>query len=356
MSLGRVIVLLGGASSERRVSVASARNVVGAIEGAVPWFVAPEGAVHAIDVDELAAHARPFEEDFVPRRAAFAASWQAALAHVAAEDVIFLAFHGGEGENGVIQAELEARGLAFTGSGSKASAAAFDKARAKAIVSAAGVQVAPASVVGATRDAAGTATTRERGHDTVREALAALLAAHGRVVVKPVADGSSTGLHHLASTSQLDEVATAVSASGVSYLVEPFVVGTELTIGVIDTDEGPIALCASEVRLDPGRAFDFQGKYLGKGTQEITPAEVAPEIARAAQRVAVAAHRALGCEGYTRTDVIAGAHGITFLETNTLPGLTSASFIPQQLAHAGRPMREFVADQLARARARRDRR
>jgi D-alanine-D-alanine ligase len=354
MSLSRVIVLLGGASSERRVSVASARNVVGAIEGAVPWFVAPEGAVHAIDVDELAAHARPFEEDFVPRRAAFAASLHAALDHVGSDDVLFLAFHGGEGENGVIQAELEARGLAFTGSGSKASAAAFDKARAKAIVSAAGVQVAPASVVGATRDATGTVTTHEPGQ--VREALAALLAAHGRVVVKPVADGSSTGLHHLASASELDEVAAAVSASGVSYLVEPFVVGTELTIGVIDTGEGPIALCASEVRLDPGRAFDFQGKYLGKGTKEITPAEVAPEIARAAQRVAVAAHRALGCEGYTRTDVIAGAHGITFLETNTLPGLTSASFIPQQLAHAGRPMREFVADQLARARARRDRR
>jgi D-alanine-D-alanine ligase len=356
MSLGRVIVLLGGASSERRVSVASARNVVGAIEGAVPWFVAPEGAVHSIDVDELAAHARPFEEDFVPRRAAHAPSLHAALDSVSGQDVIFLAFHGGEGENGVIQAELEARGLAFTGSGSKASAAAFDKARAKAIVSAAGVQVAPASVVGATRDAASTAMTRERAHDTVREALAALLAAHGRVVVKPVADGSSTGLHHLASVSQLDEVAMAVSASGVSYLVEPFVVGTELTIGVIDTDEGPIALCASEVRLDPGRAFDFQGKYLGKGTREITPAEVAPEIAAEAQRVAVAAHRALGCEGYTRTDVIAGTHGITFLETNTLPGLTSASFIPQQLAHAGRPMREFVADQLARARARRDRR
>jgi D-alanine-D-alanine ligase len=249
----------------------------------------------------------------------------------------------------------------FTGSGSKASAAAFDKARAKAIVSAAGVHVAPASVVAARRAAPG-ATTHETGRDTserareVREELAALLAEHGRVVVKPVADGSSTGLHHLASSSELDEVAAAVSASGVAYLVEPFVVGTELTIGVIDTDEGPFALCASEVRLDPGRAFDFQGKYLGKGTREITPAEVAPDIAAEAQRVAVAAHRALGCEGYTRTDVIAGTHGITFLETNTLPGLTSASFIPQQLAYVGRPMRDFVADQLARARARRDRR
>ncbi len=172
--------------------------------------------------------------------------------------------------------------------------------------------------------------------------------------------------HHSISALPADSVHVAafavaryragVSASGVSYLVEPFLVGTELTIGVIDTDDGPTALCASEVRLEPGRAFDFQGKYLGQGTRELTPAEVAPEIAAEAQRVAVAAHRALGCEGYTRTDVIATRGGVTFLETNTLPGLTAASFLPQQLAHAGRPMRDFVADQLARARARRDRR
>ncbi|MBX7195891.1 MAG: ATP-grasp domain-containing protein [Sandaracinaceae bacterium] len=342
MSSPSVIVLFGGASSERRVSVASARNVVAAIDGPRPWFVTSEGRVHEVDATELSAHTRPFEEDFVPRRAPLATSLHAALDLVGGDDVLFLAFHGGEGENGVIQAELEARGLAFTGSGSKASAAAFDKARAKEIVSAAGVRVAPAAIVSGSES-------------VVTTALSALLAEHGRVVVKPVADGSSTGLHHLAAAAQLDEVAAAVSASGVPYLVEPFVTGTELTIGVVDSDEGPIALCASEVRLDPGRAFDFQGKYLGRGTQELTPAEVAPEIATEARRVAVAAHRALGCEGYTRTDVIAGTHGITFLETNTLPGLTSASFIPQQLAHAGRSLRDFVADQLAHGRARRAR-
>ncbi len=338
----RVIVLFGGGSSERRVSVASARNVVSAIEAPRPLFVSPEGAVHEVSVEALASHTRPFEEDFVPSSAPLAPSLALALDVLDPEDVCFLAFHGGDGENGVVQRALEARGLAFTGSGSVASAAAFDKARAKAIVSAAGVRVAPASIV------SGSVTA-------VRETLAALLAEHGRVVVKPVADGSSTGLHHLAHDAQLDEVARAVSASGVPSLVEPFVVGTELTIGVIDTDEGSVALCASEVRLDAGRAFDFQGKYLGQGTREITPAEVAPEIAEEAQRLAVAAHRALGCEGYTRTDVIAGAHGITFLETNTLPGLTSASFLPQQLTAVGRTLREFVDAQLARARARRDR-
>jgi D-alanine-D-alanine ligase len=329
--------------------VASAQNVVGMIDGAVPWFSSPEGGVHAVGAGELAAHARPFETDFVPRGAAFAPNLRAALEGVTPSDVIWLALHGGEGENGAIQGALEARQIAFTGSGSRASAAAFDKAQAKRIVGAAGVRVAPASVV---PSGEGPADPRQ-----VRDALAALLRAHGRVVVKPVADGSSTGLHHLASPGSgesLDEVAAAVVASGVPHLVEPFVAGTELTVGVIETERGPVALCASEVRLDPGRAFDFQGKYLGRGTREITPAEVAPEIADEARRVALLAHRALGCEGYSRTDVIAGDAGITFLETNTLPGLTGASFLPQQLAHAGRSMREFAREQLALARARRD--
>jgi D-alanine-D-alanine ligase len=109
------------------------------------------------------------------------------------------------------------------------------------------------------------------------------------------------------------------------------------------------------VRVEAGRAFDYEGKYLGKGTREITPAEVAPAVTRAAQELALAAHRALGCEGYSRTDIIAAAAGPVFLELNTLPGLTRMSFIPQQLAAEGTSMAQFLDGQLAIARARRDR-
>lgn len=339
----QVIVLFGGVSSERRVSVASARNVVSALSGSPPGprclFLAPDGAVHEVEGRALDAHTRPFEEDFVPDAAPLAGSLAAFLDALSRDVVLLLALHGGDGENGVVQRALEERCLAFTGSGSVASAAAFDKARAKEIVGAAGVRVAPARVV--------SGSPRE-----VHEGLAAMLAAHGRVVVKPVADGSSTGLHHLASDAELEEVARAVTETAVPYLVEPFLAGTELTVGVLDEGQDSIALCASEVRLEPGRAFDFQGKYLGRGTREITPAEVAPEIAAEAQRLAVTAHRALGCEGYSRTDLIATSAGVTFLETNTLPGLTAASFLPQQLAHAGRPLRDFLTAQLALAQTR----
>jgi D-alanine-D-alanine ligase len=114
------------------------------------------------------------------------------------------------------------------------------------------------------------------------------------------------------------------------------------------------ALPASEIRLTGESAFDYEGKYLGRGSVEITPAEVPPEVSAAAQNVALAAHRLIGCSGYSRTDVIAAEGGVYFLELNTLPGLTRASFIPQQLAAAGRSLEQFLDDQIALARARRN--
>jgi D-alanine-D-alanine ligase len=174
-------------------------------------------------------------------------------------------------------------------------------------------------------------------------------------VAKPVAGGSSVGLHHLGSVADAQRAASAIAASGEEYLAEAFVSGSELTVGVVDDERGTRALPASEVRLEQGRAFDYEGKYLGKGTREITPAEVPAEVSRAAQKVALDAHKALGCEGYSRTDVICSDRGPVFLEINTLPGLTRMSFIPQQLAAEGTSLKSFLAGQLTLARKRRDR-
>jgi D-alanine-D-alanine ligase len=127
-------------------------------------------------------------------------------------------------------------------------------------------------------------------------------------------------------------------------------------VGVVEGPGGSLrALPCSEVRLDEGFAFDFEGKYLGRGTTEVTPAEVEPALAQAAQALAITAHRALGCEGYTRTDLILTARGPVYLETNTLPGLTRRSFIPQQLAAEGTSVQAFLEGQLALARARQGR-
>ncbi|MEI8256375.1 MAG: ATP-grasp domain-containing protein, partial [Deltaproteobacteria bacterium] len=219
---------------------------------------------------------------------------------------------------------------------------AFDKRIAKHCVARAGVPVADAVLI----------ETDDPG--SAARSLRDLLERHGRVVAKPVADGSSVGLFHVRGGDDVAAAAEAIAASGKAYLAEQFVDGTELTVGVVDAGNGPVALCASEVRLAPGRAFDFEGKYLGKGTVEITPAEVPEAVSRAAMDIALAAHIALGCEGYSRTDVIAGADGPVFLETNTLPGLTRASFLPQQLAVVGTSMRTFLEQQVALAVRRRD--
>jgi D-alanine-D-alanine ligase len=106
------------------------------------------------------------------------------------------------------------------------------------------------------------------------------------------------------------------------------------------------------VRTAPGGAFDYAGKYLGQGTEELTPAPITAAQRVDAQALAVLAHQTLGCGGYSRTDLILTEEGPTFLETNTLPGLTRASFIPQQLAAAGKDLRAFLLRQLDLARSR----
>jgi D-alanine-D-alanine ligase len=129
-------------------------------------------------------------------------------------------------------------------------------------------------------------------------------------------------------------------------MVEQFISGRELTVGVIDHGKGPVALPVVEIEVDSGFAFDYEGKYLGKGTREICPAQISEEMAQAAQQTAVAAHTALGCEGYSRTDIMFGEDGPYFLETNTLPGMTVSSLVPQELRAAGIEIRAFIEQQL----------
>ena len=339
-----LVVLFGGPSSERKVSVASAQNVASVLEQAEAWFWAPGGAIHRVERAALLSHARPFEEEFVPAGAAAYGSLQEALDDPRSQALTFiLALHGTGGEDGAAQKLFEERRIAFTGPGATASAKAFDKEWAKQLAAAAGVPVAESVHL-------------PRGDQaTVGSALLGFLARHEHIVAKPVAGGSSVGLHLVGSVADAQRAAAAIAASGEEYLAEAFVSGTELTVGIVDDGRGTRALPASEVRVEAGRAFDYEGKYLGKGTREITPAEVPPEVSQAAQRIALAVHKALGCEGYSRTDVICGPKGVVFLEINTLPGLTGMSFIPQQLAAEGTPMLAFLEEQISLARRRRDR-
>jgi D-alanine-D-alanine ligase len=293
---------------------------------------------------QLGAHQRAFEHEFSPSGAPAFASLGAALDAGGKGQVFFLALHGGAGENGTIQREFESRGLAYTASDSAASARAFDKAQAKALVGSRGARLAFAQILEPSADEAALATR-----------LHALLAGQPRWVLKPVADGSSFGLIHVTQAAQVPSAAAQLASLKLRYLAEAFVTGRELTVGVIDEAAGPVALPVSEVRLAKDAAFDYAGKYLGQGTEEITPAVLTDLERNAAQTLALTAHQAVGCFGYSRTDMILSSdgQGPVFLEINTLPGLTRASFIPQQLAASGRPFRAFLERQVALARSRR---
>jgi D-alanine-D-alanine ligase len=333
-------ILFGGDGSERRVSVASAQNVASALADAALWFWRKDGSIAIVAGHQLLRFERPFESDFSPAPEGAWPTIEDALDSEDARDrVFFLALHGGAGEDGTVQSLLETRGLAFTGSGTEASRIAFDKLLARERAARAGLRVAEAVEV--TPDAA----THER--------LARLYETHGKIVMKPVADGSSHGVFIIGSERELDAAIAHVTRNPeVRHLAEAFVDGRELTVGVFEEEGALRALPCSEVVLEAGRTFDFDGKYLGKGVREVTPAEVPEEASRAAQSVAVAAHRAIGCRGYSRTDIMMGKDGPVFLEINTLPGLTRASFIPQQLQAAGIGMGEFLERQIEIARTR----
>lgn len=341
--MATTIILFGGGGSERLVSVATAQNVGRALGGDLFWYWSPGGAIHDVSLAELLAHQQPFEREFEPTRPAIWPNLEQALDTMpVAEPVVFLAVHGGEGEDGTVQEMFERRRMAFTGSGSAASAAAFDKASAKEIVAAAGLRVPESEILPPLTP------------PQLAKRIERFLTTHPKTVLKPVADGSSRGLFFVDRSEDVPAVSRLVSQAHTDYLLEQHLDGRELTVGVIHDGAHVHPLPVVEIETDPGFRFDYAGKYLGTGTREICPARIPQSLAEAVQRAAVGAHEALGCEGYSRTDLLALGDQVWFLETNTLPGLTSSSLVPQELAAAGIPLRAFLQAQIALALKRAD--
>lgn len=337
------ILMFGGPSEERFVSVASAQNLAGKMsqESDLPfselWFVSPEGEVHSVSKESLVGHKDPFKTPFQPQdKIHLGKTMDEAISKLSPDarrsTVVFLGFHGTYGEDGRIQAILEKNGIPFTGSDSKSSHLCFEKNLAKNVAEKNGLATAPGLLL-------------EKSN---LPQLKDFFRTHGKIVVKPVANGSSIGLHIIKNEEQFTKAALEIdkSESMGTFLAEKFIEGRELTVGIVERDGKLVALPPSEVVLNDGGTFDYDGKYLGRGTTEITPAQVTPAEALAAQNLALTAHEALGCFGYTRTDVILRPEGVLFIETNTLPGLTKASFIPQQLEAAKISMTGFVEEQL----------
>jgi D-alanine-D-alanine ligase len=320
-----VTILFGGTNKERLVSVASAQAMCQALPEADLWFWAADDSVHETDAKTLVAHARPFEQEFVPGGRRVGKSIEEALDQASGR-VLVLGLHGGRAENGELQAMCEYRGIAFTGSGSGASHLAFDKFVAKRFAAIAGL-TPPLGIALADIDTA--------------------FAEHGRLVAKPARDGSSYGLIFV--NAKQDLVAVRGAASREEYLIEPMIAGVEATCAVLEQSDGSIfSLPPIEIIAGEGQ-FDYAAKYLLKSTQEICPGRFSPDVAAVIKDHAVRVHRVLSCSGYSRSDFIVSDKGLVYLETNTLPGLTKSSLYPKALKAEGIEFADFLRDQIVLA-------
>ena len=324
----RITILFGGTNKERLVSVASAQALQEALPEADLWFWDVSDTVHEVRSEALRSHARPFEDPFKSGNRGI--GLEPALDKAMAEDrLLVLALHGGRAENGELQAMCEMRGIPFTGSGSASSHLAFDKVAAKRFASIAGV-TAPTGLM--------------------LEDIDAALAKYGRLIAKPVRDGSSYGLIFV--NAKQDLVAVRNAAKTEEYLIEPFIAGVEATCGVLEQSDGSV-MALPPIEIVPAEGgFDYTAKYLLKSTQEICPGRFAPEITAQIMDQAVKAHQAMSCSGYSRTDFIISKRGPIFLETNTLPGLTRASLYPKSLKAQGIEFADFMQGQIALAKER----
>lgn len=296
-AVGAVLILAGGLSHERDVSVRSGRRVAEALRSA--------GAEAAIaDVDAALVPALRADPP----------------------DVVFPILHGAAGEDGALRDVLDLLGLPFVGSGAAACRLAFDKPTAKSLLAATGVAT-PDSV------ALPHAMFRDIGASVVLDALVDRLGLP--VFVKPARGGSALGAGVARTRDALPAVMIGCFAYGETALVERFVDGIEVAVSVVDTGDGPRSLPAVEIVPDSGR-YDYAARYTAGTTQFFTPARVPKEVATAAAETALTAHRVLGLRDLSRTDLIVDDAGQAwFLEVNVAPGLTETSLLPQAAAAAG---------------------
>jgi D-alanine-D-alanine ligase len=245
-------------------------------------------------------------------------------------DVVFNALHGVPGEDGTVQGMLDLMGLPYTHSGLATSVIAIDKVLTKQALVPHGIPMPGGRIV-----------TREElynGDPLPRP-----------YVLKPVNEGSSVGVAIVTDSSNVGNPISP-DAQGpwqefAELLAEPFIKGRELTTAVIDGPEGPRALGVTELVVANG-FYDFENKYTEGRTQHIFPAKLPPEITALCEAYAVKAHKVLGCHGTSRTDFRwddeAGEGGLFVLETNTQPGMTPLSLVPEQAAGCGIPYADLV--------------
>jgi D-alanine-D-alanine ligase len=299
MSKLRLALIAGGTSAERPVSLKSGEQVF-----------------QALDKDKYDIR-RYDPRDDLPRLVQEAGELDAAL----------IIMHGRGGEDGTLQGLLDLLGVPYQGSGVLGSAIGMNKELSKILYQQAGLLVPKALFFN--REEAPAAAT-------VADHLGL------PVVIKPVNEGSSIGITIAKSVADLDEGLKAAFAHDRRVLVEEHITGVEVTGGVLGNDE-LTALPLVEIIPSANYAFfDYEAKYTPGASTEIVPARLDAELTRRAQACAAAAHRALHCRGYSRTDMLVRDGRIYLLETNTIPGMTATSLFPQAAAAAGIPFPQLL--------------
>lgn len=311
--LGHVLILAGGLSPEREVSLRSGERVRDALL---------EVGVEADVADSDAALIPIITAD--PPSAAFPV------------------IHGASGEDGSIQEVLSLLGVPYVGATPDACRFAFDKPVAKAIARAAGLAT-PASVT----------LPKETFHDLGATAvLDRIVASLGLpLFVKPACGGSALGATRVAAAEDLPGAMISCFAYGDVALIERCLVGTEVAVGVIDLGDGPQALPAVEICPLSG-SYDYPSRYTAGQTEFYAPARLSESEAAAAAATAIAAHQALGLRDLSRTDLIMSGGQAFFLEVNVAPGMTETSTLPMALEAAGQVLGTVCRDLLGLAAAR----
>lgn len=326
----KITVLTGGSSAERAVALASAGQVVTALRSRGHQVTVADTASGVLDAAaevQLLSGAVGREPIDVARLAeverAVLLGGLLSSPVLTDADVVFLALHGGRGEDGTIQHLLDVAGIRYTGAGAMASGLAMDKDVAKQLFRAAGVATAGWLMW-------------NRGDDmphptTVSNTLG------WPIVVKPSKQGSTVGLTVVKEAAALAAAIREAAQHDDEVMLETFVPGRELTVGILDD----AALAVGEI-IPQHELFDYECKYTPGMSEEIFPAHLPDAVTREVQRLGLAAHRALKTGSYSRVDFRLTPAGELFcLEVNTLPGMTATSLLPQSAAAMGIPFPEL---------------
>lgn len=288
----RVALLAGGKSGEREISLASGNGARAALEEA--GF-----DVTVLDPAENADLKRLIDGPF---------------------DVAFLCLHGKYGEDGTMQGLLEIIGLPYTGSGVWSSALAMDKPKAKLYYERAGIPTPPS-------------ITLHIGDEYDTRSITDQIGPH--CVVKPGTEGSALGVFIVDNLASLGEAIERAFELDDEILIERYIKGTELTVAVLGDDEHVEALPIIEI-VPASEFYDYESKYAPGGSKHICPAPLTSSMTSMVEELAIRAHRALSCKGVSRSDFIVEDNGSCWiLETNTIPGMTGTSLLPDAARAAG---------------------